>query len=76
MKKVDLFTVSDDGMRLVERLFACDGFTIPSPRNFSQPVDSFDIRLVRQIKIRRPSLLELFKDFNRELATAIRSLVF
>ncbi len=43
VKNIDWFQVNEDNMKIVGGLFKRDGFTIPSPRCFGKPVNSFDL---------------------------------
>jgi len=44
-REVDWLTVNEGEMELVKEMFEKDGFRIPSPRCFGQPVKSFDLNL-------------------------------
>ncbi len=56
--KVDWLTVNNENMEIVAKMFEHDGFTIPSPRCFSQSVESFNLSLGRA-KTAHPSALKL-----------------
>lgn len=43
VREIDWFKVSEDNMAVVSRLFEHDGFTIPTPRCFGRPVESFKL---------------------------------
>jgi predicted amino acid dehydrogenase len=45
VKDIDWFQVNEDNMKRVEEMFTRDGFTIPSPRCFGKPVDSFALEI-------------------------------
>ncbi len=45
ISNVDWLIVNDENMEIVAKMFEHDGFTIPSPRCFSQSVKSFDLAL-------------------------------
>lgn len=42
---VDWLTVNDENTGIIAKMFKKDGFTMPSPRCFGQPVRSFDLAL-------------------------------
>lgn len=46
--KIDWLVVNDENMERVSKLFLANGFTIPSPRCFSKPVNSFVLNLRRE----------------------------
>lgn len=70
-REMDLFVVSDANMEMAKRIFACEGFTVPSPRNFSKKVKSFDLK----IKKKYFSFSYFSYEGVRELATAIKSII-
>ena len=45
MKQIDWFQVNEENIKVVEGLFAREGFNIPSPRCFGKPVKSFNLAL-------------------------------
>lgn len=47
VNRVDWLTVNDENMGIMAEMFKHDGFTVPSPRCFCRPVESFDLILDR-----------------------------
>lgn len=45
IKDIDWLRVNEDNMKRVEEMFTRDGFTIPSPRCFGKPVESFSLEI-------------------------------
>lgn len=58
VSNIDWLTVSNENLKIAAKMFEHDGFTIPSPRCFGQPVESFDLSL-GVAKTARPSALKL-----------------
>jgi predicted amino acid dehydrogenase len=44
-KSLDLFSINDENMEIISKLFAKYDVRIPSPRNFGRRVNSFDLNL-------------------------------
>lgn len=55
-RKINWLQVTESNMELVAKMFARDGFTLPSPRCFGKEVKSFDLTLRTEetLSVRKP----------------------